>query len=76
MKSILLIVCGMLTLVFSTAYAQEAHIERVHIYEDVHGIVYRNEAFYINEDISPIHIKKSDSTPCPDKNRCASGCIL
>ena len=41
MKSILCVAGGvLLTLAFSISHAQEAQIERVHIYENERGIIY------------------------------------
>ena len=59
MRSVLCIAAGvLLILTFSISYAQEARVERVHIYENENGIVYYNEAFHINEEIGPVRIKK------------------
>ena len=51
MKSILCVAGGvLLTLAFSISHAQEAQIERVHIYENERGIIYHNEAFHISQE--------------------------
>ena len=68
MKSVLCIAAGVwLALTFSVAYAQEARVERVNIYENETGVVYFNEAFYINEEVSPVRIKKVTVRHIPSK---------
>ncbi len=57
----------LLALIFSTSNAQEARIEQVHIYENEKGIVYLNEAFHINQENSPVHIKKVTVRHIPGK---------
>ena len=68
MHSTLCIAYGMLVaLAFSTAHAQEAQIEKVHLYENEKGIVYLNEAFHINEKAGPVRITKVDVRHVPSK---------
>ena len=68
MKSILCVACGIfLIFLFSFARAQEAQIEKVHIYKNEKGIVYLNEAFYINEEVSPVRIVKVRVRHIPGK---------
>ena len=68
MHSTLCIAYGMLVaLAFSTAHAQEAQIEKVHIYENEKGTVYLNEAFHINEETGPVRITKVDVRHVPSK---------
>ena len=57
----------LLAFAFSTIRAQEAPVEQVHIYEDQNGIVYLNEAFYINEDNGPVRISKVTVRHIPKK---------
>ena len=67
-KMISCVACGMLlAFAFSTIRAQEAQVEQVHIYEDQNGIVYLNEAFYINEDNGPVRISKVTVRHIPKK---------
>ena len=67
-KMISCVACGMLLeFAFSTIRAQEAQVEQVHIYEDQNGIVYLNEAFYINEDNGPVRISKVTVRHIPKK---------
>lgn len=67
-KMISCVACGMLfAFAFSTIRAQEAQVEQVHIYEDQNGIVYLNEAFYINEDNGAVRISKVTVRHIPKK---------
>ena len=68
MKSILCVAGGvLLTLAFSISHAQEAQIERVHIYEKERGIIYHNEAFHISQEGSPVLITDVTARHIPAK---------
>ena len=68
MKSILCVAGGvLLTLAFSISHAQEAQIERVHIYENERGIIYHNEAFHISQEGSPVLITDVTARHIPAK---------
>ncbi len=69
MKSVLCVAAGTLLvlLTFSVVHAQEARVERVNIYENETGVVYFNEAFQINEEVSPVFIKKVTVRHVPSK---------
>ena len=68
MKSILCVAGGvLLTLAFSISHAQEAQIERVHIYEKEKGIIYHNEAFHISQEGSPVLITDVTARHIPAK---------
>ena len=57
MKIITRATCGMLLVMASyNVQAQEALVDRVHIYKKETGIVYRNEAFHINQQNGPVQI--------------------
>ena len=56
-----------LTLGFAAAEAQEAQVEEVHIYKDAKGILYRNEAFHINEKVGPVRITRVRVLHIPKK---------
>ena len=68
MKLVLCVAAGvLLILTISVAHAQEARVERVNIYENETGVVYFNEAFHINEEVSPVRIKKVTVRHIPSK---------
>ena len=68
MRSVLCVAAGVLAiLTFSISHAQEARVERVHIYENEKGIIYYNEAFHINEEVGPVRINKVTVRHIPAK---------
>ena len=68
MHSTLCVACGILVaLAFATAHAQEAQVEKVHIYENEQGTIYLNEAFHINEEAGPVRITKVGVRHVPSK---------
>ncbi|MDE0002610.1 MAG: hypothetical protein OXQ29_07935 [Rhodospirillaceae bacterium] len=68
MKPILCVAyAALLALMFSPSHAQEARIEQIHIYENETGIIYLNETFHINQENSPVQIKKVTARHIPGK---------
>ena len=68
MKSLLRVACVTLpAFAFSVAYAQEAQVEQIHIFENTKGVVYLNEAFHINEKSGPVQVTRVVARHIPSK---------